>query len=212
MITRWGRKVVPPPFILIKGINHEKLNLYRTRAAVVEKISSEKIRRKELIMAVNSQQTTDREAMGKIIDRYPPERRYILAIMQDLQKQFNYLPKEALQMTAEHVNAPMTVIFSMATFYKAFSLVPKGRVVLKTCDGTACHIKGSNIIIDEVYKILGIKPGETTPDGEFSLETVNCLGACALAPVLLANDRVYPKVTPAALREIIKEHRGQSDE
>lgn len=82
------------PFILIKGINHEKLNLYRTRAAVVEKISSEKIRRKELIMAVNSQQTTDREAMGKIIDRYPPERRYILAIMQDLQKQFNYLPKE----------------------------------------------------------------------------------------------------------------------
>jgi len=160
-------------------------------------------------MAVNSQQSADREVMSRIIHRYPPERRYILAIMQDLQKQFNYLPKEALQMTAEHVNTPMTVVFSMATFYKAFSLVPKGRVVLKTCDGTACHIKGSTIIIDEVYKLLGIRPGETTPDGQFSLETVNCLGACAIAPVLLANDRVYPKVTPALLREIIEENRGQ---
>jgi len=174
-----------------------------------EKTFSQKIRRKVLIMAENSQQTADREVMSSIINRYPPERRFILAIMQDLQKQFNYLPKEALQMTAEHVNTPMTVIFSMATFYKAFSLVPKGRVVLKTCDGTACHIKGSTIIIDEVYKILGIRPGETTPDGQFSLETVNCLGACAIAPVLLANDRVYPKVTPALLREIIEENRGQ---
>jgi NADH-quinone oxidoreductase subunit E len=163
-------------------------------------------------MAVNSQQIADRQAMEELINSYPPERRFILAIMQDLQKHFNYLPKEALEMTAEHVKAPMTVIFSMATFYKAFSLVPKGRVVLKVCDGTACHIKGSNVMIDEIYKVLGIKPGETTPDGEFSLETVNCLGACALAPVLVANGRVHPKVTPAALRDIIEEYRGQDDE
>ena len=128
-------------------------------------------------MAVNSEQTADRKAMGKIINRYPPERRYILAIMQDLQKQFNYLPKDALQMTAEYVNTPMSVVYSMATFYKAFSLVPKGRVVLKTCDGTACHIKGSNIIIDEIYKTLGIRPGETTEDVDYSIETFNCLRA-----------------------------------
>ena len=163
-------------------------------------------------MAINSQQVADRQVIERIVHSYLPERRFTLAIMQDLQKHFNYLPKEALQMTAQHVNAPMSVIFSMATFYKAFSLVPKGRVVLKTCDGTACHIKGSNIIVDEVNKILGIKPGETTLDGEFSLETVNCLGACALAPVLVANDQIYPKVTPTLLREIIKEHRGQRDE
>ncbi len=163
-------------------------------------------------MAVNSQQIADRQAMEKIINRYPPERRFILAIMQDLQKHLNYLPKEALKMTADHVNAPMTVIFSMATFYKAFSLVPKGRVVLKACDGTACHIKGSNVLIDEIYSCLGIKPGETTADGDFSLETVNCLGACALAPVLVANGKVYPKVTPAALRKIINEYRGQDND
>ncbi|HBI26837.1 MAG TPA: NAD(P)H-dependent oxidoreductase subunit E [Peptococcaceae bacterium] len=163
-------------------------------------------------MAVNSQQPDDRHAIEKIVSSYPPEQRFTLAIMQDLQKQINYLPKESLQMTAQHVNAPVSVIFSMATFYKAFSLVPKGRVILKACDGTACHIKGSNVIIDEIYKALGIKPGGTTPDGQFSLETVNCLGACALAPVLVANDQIYPKVTPALLRDIIKEYRGQSDE
>ncbi|AFV10667.1 NADH-quinone oxidoreductase subunit E [Thermacetogenium phaeum DSM 12270] len=155
-------------------------------------------------MAVNSQQAADREAMRKIVNSYPPERRHILAIMQDLQKHFYYLPKEALQMTAEHVNVPMTVVFSMATFYKAFSLVPKGRVVLKTCDGTACHIKGSNIVIDEIYKILGIKPGETTPDGQFSLETVNCLGCCSLAPVMMVNDQVYGHLTPDKTAEVIK--------
>lgn len=154
----------------------------------------------------------DLQEMEQIIRRYPAERRYILAIMQDLQKRFNYLPKEGLQMTARHVNAPMSTVYSMATFYKAFSLVPKGRVNLKVCDGTACHIKGSQVLINEIYKCLGIKPGETTPDGEFSLETVNCLGACAISPVLVANQKVYAKVTPAAVREIIKEHGGRIDE
>ncbi|CEO87571.1 NADH-quinone oxidoreductase subunit NuoE family protein [Syntrophaceticus schinkii] len=159
-------------------------------------------------MAVNSQQVADRQAIERIVGSYPPERRYTLAIMQDLQKHFNYLPKEALKMTAVHVKTPLSAVFSMATFYKAFSLVPKGRVILKVCDGTACHIKGSNVMINEIYKTLGIKPGETTPDGEFSLETVNCLGACALAPVLVANEKVYAKITPTALREVINKYRG----
>jgi NADH-quinone oxidoreductase subunit E len=100
----------------------------------------------------------------------------------------------------------------MATFYKAFSLIPRGRTNFRACDGTACYLKGSRVIIDEIYKCLGIKPGETTPDGGFSLETVNCLGACAIAPVLMANRRVYAKVTPAAVRRIIKEHGGSIDE
>jgi NADH-quinone oxidoreductase subunit E len=162
-------------------------------------------------MAGDAQQAALQE-MEQIIRRYPAERRYILAIMQDLQKKFNYLPKEGLQMTARHVNAPMSTVYSMATFYKAFSLAPKGRVNFKACDGTACHIKGSQVIINEIYRCLGIRLGETTPDGEFSLETVNCLGACAIAPVLVANQKVYAKVTPAAVREIIKEHGGRIDE
>jgi NADH-quinone oxidoreductase subunit E len=159
-------------------------------------------------MLANALQAADRQAMEKIVGGYPPERRFTLAIMQDLQKHFNYLPKEALKITAAHVDAPLAAVFSMATFYKAFSLVPKGRVILRVCDGTACHIKASPVIIDEIYKTLGISPGETTPDGEFSLETVNCLGACALAPVLVADGKVYAKMTPAALRKVIEGYRG----
>jgi NADH-quinone oxidoreductase subunit E len=150
--------------------------------------------------------------MEAVINLYPAEKRYTLAIMQDLQKKYNYLPKEALGLTAAYVHSPMSVVYSMATFYKAFSLVPKGRINFKACDGTACHIKASQVIINEIYVSLGIRPGETTDDGEFSLETVNCLGACALAPVLVVNHRIYAKVTPAAVHKIIDENRGSSDE
>lgn len=150
--------------------------------------------------------------MEQIVRRYPPEQRYLLAIMQDLQKEFNYLPREALGLTAAHVRVPLGKVYSMATFYKAFSLTPRGRVSLRACDGTACHIKRSQVIIDELRKCLGIQPGETTADGEFSLETVNCLGACAIAPVLVANHKVHAKVTAAAVREIIKSYGGRVDE
>lgn len=151
-------------------------------------------------------------AMKAIIESYPGEKRYIMPIMQDLQKQFNYLPRTALEMTAEHVLVPFSRVYSMATFYKAFSLIPKGRTHFKMCDGTACHIKSSTVIIDEIYLQLGIRPGETTLDREFSLETVNCLGACAIAPVLVANDRVYAKITPTEVRRIIQEYGGHCDE
>ena len=145
----------------------------------------------------------------EILNNYPAEKRYILAIMQDMQGEFRYLPQESLEMIASYVNVPLSRVYSMATFYKAFSLVPKGRINFKICDGTACHIKGSNIIIDQIYQHLGIKPGETTADGEFSIETVNCLGACALAPALVANERVHPKVTSSGIIKIIKSYGGQ---
>ncbi len=153
-----------------------------------------------------------RREVQPIIDKYPAEKRHILPIMQDVQKKFNYLPKEALEMIAAYVGTPVSRVYSMATFYKAFSLVPRGRVHFRMCDGTACHIRGSQVVLDEIHKSIGISPGETTPDGQFSLETVNCLGACALAPVLVANQKVHPKVTPAAMREIIKQYGGLGDE
>ena len=103
-------------------------------------------------------------------------------MMQDVQGEYKYLPQEGLQMIASYVEVPLSRVYSMATFYKAFSLVPKGRINFKVCDGTACHIKGSTVIIDQVYKYLGIKPGQTTADGEFSIETVNCLGCLRIGP------------------------------
>lgn len=162
-------------------------------------------------MAEDSRQINEEE-VEELIKDYPSEQRYILAMMQDLQKKYNYLPREGLEMVAEHVNTPVSKIYSMATFYKAFSLVPKGRYNIKVCDGTACHIKGSTVLIDQVYKYLGIKPGETTADGVFSLETVNCLGACAIAPVVMVNEQVHSKVTSSGIIEIIESYRGQINE
>lgn len=163
-------------------------------------------------MAAEPQQAAVPQSMERIVRQYPPQQRYILAIMQDLQREFNYLPREALSLAAAHARVPLGKVYSMATFYKAFSLTPRGRISLRACDGTACHIKGSSVIIGELCQCLGIKPGETTADGEFSLETVNCLGACAIAPVLVANRKVHAKVTAAAVREIIKSYGGRVDE
>ncbi len=146
-----------------------------------------------------------------ILNHYPPEKRYILAIMQDMQGKYKYLPKTGLEMIATYVEVPLSRVYSMATFYKAFSLVPKGRINFKVCDGTACHIKGSTIIIDQINRYLSIKPGETTADQEFSMETVNCLGACALAPVVLANEKVHPKVTSSGIVDVIKIYGGPND-
>lgn len=162
-------------------------------------------------MVVNAQEL-DHQKISEIINSYPDEKRYILAMMQDIQKHFNYLPREAMEMIAGHVDAPFSRVYSMATFYKAFSLVPKGRYNIKVCDGTACHIKGSTVLIDQVYQLLGIRPGETTEDGLFSIETVNCLGACAIAPVMVVNERVHPKVTSSSIIKIIKSYGGEVNE
>lgn len=152
------------------------------------------------------------EEMECIIRAYPGEKRYILAMMQDLQKQCNYLPREALEQIARHVEIPFAKVYAMATFYKAFSLVPRGQYHIKLCDGTACHIKSSAVLIDQIYNTLGIKTGETTEDGLFSLETVNCIGACAIAPVIVINDRVYPKVSSSGIVDIINSLRGDGHE
>lgn len=152
------------------------------------------------------------KALEKLINRYPTDRRYLLVMMQDIQKEFNFLPKESFNTIANHVHLPVAKVYSMATFYKAFSLVPKGRYCIKVCDGTACHIRGSNVLFDQIYQLLRIRPGETTLDGEFSLETVNCLGACAIAPVMLVNGRVHSKVSSGKLAGIINRYREADHE
>lgn len=147
-----------------------------------------------------------------ILKAYPREQRFLLAILQDIQKQYNYLPREALAMVHEYLDIPMSKLYSMATFYKVLSLKPKGKYVIKVCDGTACHIRGSNMIIEEIQKLLSISPGDTTEDGLFSLETVNCLGSCALAPVMVVNEKYFGKVTPDMVKKIIDEFGGRNSE
>lgn len=148
----------------------------------------------------------------KILDQYPREKRYIIPLLHDLRKRYRYLPEEALEMTATHFQVPFSHVYGIATFYRAFSLVPKGRFTLRVCDGTTCHIKGSRHLIDEVHACLGINPDETTEDRRFSMETVNCIGACALSPAMLVDEKVYARVTPAGLNKIVDEYRGDAHE
>jgi len=138
-----------------------------------------------------------------LLDSYPGEQRYALAVMQDMQKLFGYVPREGLDALADHLDCPLASLYSMATFYKALSLEPKGKHIIKLCDGTACHIRGSRNLINGVHRELGIKPGETSRDGEFSLELVNCVGACALSPVMVIDGTYHGNVTMESLPGIL---------
>jgi NADH-quinone oxidoreductase subunit E len=148
-----------------------------------------------------------------IVSRYAPEKRFSLAVMQDIQREFNYIPKEAVRAVSEYLGISMAKLYGMATFYKALSLKPKGKYAIKVCDGTACHIRSSLTILDELKSALGIREGEVTPDNLFSVETVNCLGACALAPVMLINERYHGKLKLRDVRDILDRYRhGETDE
>ena len=149
------------------------------------------------------------EAVDALLDAYPRDRRHALAVMQDMQRQFGYVPREGLEALAIRLGRPLAELCGVATFYKALSLKPKGRRVIKVCDGTACHIRGSVNLINAIQRTLGIAPSETTPDGDFSLETVNCLGACALAPVMTIGDKYYGKVAVDSLPVIFEELRAE---
>ena len=145
--------------------------------------------------------------INKLLASYPKEKRYSLAILQDMQRTFGYIPREGLEAVAAYLGVKVSALYSMATFYRALSLTPKGKHVIRVCDGTACHIRGSPVLLDSLKRNLNINPGETTKDGVFTVETVNCLGACAIAPVMVIDGKYYPKVNPDGVAEILKTFR-----
>jgi NADH-quinone oxidoreductase subunit E len=128
----------------------------------------------------------------------------LIAVLQDIQDAFNYLPKEALKTAAKAMNVPMSRVYEAATFYTAFSLKPRGENVVKICKGTACHVRGASALQDKFERTLCNKPGETTSDGKFSLETVNCVGACALGPVVVINADYHGQVTMNKVDKLIE--------
>lgn len=143
----------------------------------------------------------------QIIEAYPAEPRHLLAALQDIQAHYSYISVESMHEVAAYLGVPESRVFSVATFYKALSLVPQGKKVIKVCNGTACHLRGSPGLIGALEKALGIKAGETTEDGIFTIQTVNCVGACAMAPVIMINEKVYGKVTISQIPEILEEER-----
>jgi len=127
-------------------------------------------------------------------------------VLLDIQSENHWLPKEALERVADKLQVPLTRVQHIATFYKAFSLVPKGRHEIHICLGTACHVRGAPRVLDAVEELIGIKPGETDLELKFSLQTVNCLGCCALGPVLEIDGKTHGKATPAQMAEVLKNY------
>lgn len=132
----------------------------------------------------------------------------LIEVLQDLQREYNYLPEEALRFVSDRLEVPLIEVFRVANFYKAFTLKPHGRHLVTVCMGTACHVRGAPKFLDEVLGQLKVGPGETTADGEFTVETVNCLGACALGPVVVLDGKYYDHMTTVKLRALIPETRG----
>lgn len=135
----------------------------------------------------------------------------VIAIMQDIQKKYRYLPQEALTYISEKLKLSEAKIYGVATFYENFSLDPKGKYVIKVCDGTACHVRKSIPILEEFRNLLGLSETKHSSDDMlFTLETVSCLGACGLAPVCTVNDKVHAAMTPEKARELIQELREEA--
>jgi NADH-quinone oxidoreductase subunit E len=140
------------------------------------------------------------------VTRYHSEKKALISILQDIQEEYNYLPQKALRIVSEALGIPLINIFGVATFYRAFSLEPRGKHLVTVCMGTACHVRGGSKILDEFEKKLNILAGETTEDRNFSLETVACLGCCAIGPVVVVDNDYYAQTTIRKVSSILKKY------
>jgi len=145
------------------------------------------------------------EKVDSLIDSYADKREQLISLLQDVQAEFNYLPQDVLVQISQKLNIPLSQVFSVATFFRTFSLKPRGRHLVTVCLGTACHIKGGHRLVEKLERDYGIKSGETTEDMKFTLETVNCLGCCALGPVVVVDGKYESQVNADKLDRIIKE-------
>ncbi|HKM10675.1 MAG: NAD(P)H-dependent oxidoreductase subunit E [Bacilli bacterium] len=145
----------------------------------------------------------------KIVERYKDEPTPLMMILEDVQKEYGYIPLEVQELISDLTDIPVSEIYGVVTFYSFFSLTPKGKYVIGVCLGTACYVKGAQLILDKFCEILKIKPGETTPDGLFTIDVLRCIGACAIAPAVSVNGKVYPQVKVDNVIKIINtyEHK-----
>ncbi len=143
------------------------------------------------------------EIIERILEKHAGDEESLISILEDIQEKYSYLPPEALQMVSKARKIPLVDIYSVATFYKAFSREPRGKHLIQCCLGTACHVRGAPTIVKEFESRLGVKAGGTTSDKEFTLETVNCLGACALGPVVVIDGHYFSKVRKSKVKGII---------
>ncbi len=148
------------------------------------------------------------QTITEICGRYQDEKTPLMMILSDIQNEYGYIPLEVQEIVSQQTGIPVAEIYGVVTFYSFFSLKPKGKYVIGCCLGTACYVKGAKQVIDKFSDLLGIKPGETTEDGLFTLDALRCIGACGIAPAVSINGRVYPKMSPEKVAGVIDEYRA----
>lgn len=155
--------------------------------------------------AVSAPDAVDREEILRILAAHGDGRGWLIAVLEEIQARHGFLPEEALRLVSRQTGRSLVDVYGIATFYRAFSLVPRGRHLVCACLGTACHVRGAPRVVEELQRQLGVRAGETTPDGEYTLETVNCLGACALGPVVVVDGRCSSKVKRSKVRQLLEQ-------
>ncbi len=153
-----------------------------------------------------------KECLTTVFSHFEGKETELIPVLQGVQRELGYLPEEAMEEIAAFLRVPASRVYGVATFYAQFRFKPTGKCRLTVCRGTACHVRGSARILDDIEKELSIKPGDTTPDREFSLETVACLGSCALAPVAVVDEKVHGKASSKKLKKIIEQIRRRQQE
>jgi len=157
----------------------------------------------------------EKEELNKIVNKYDTKSGKLLGILEDIQRNEGYLPKDALIYVSKHLNVPLSKLYSLATFYSFFNLKPVGKHIITVCTGTACHVRGAPLLIKEMERLLNVQPGETTSDGKFmlttkdrsfSLNAARCFGCCSMAPVIRVDGKIYGYSTPRKLPEILKRY------
>jgi NADH-quinone oxidoreductase subunit E len=148
----------------------------------------------------------DLQAVREIASGYGKDRSTLIAVLQDVHAEFNYLPEGSLDVIARELGVPLASVYGVATFFRAFSFKPRGRHLATVCMGTACHVRGAGELLAETEERLGVCPGETTRDRRFTLETVNCLGCCAVGPLMVVDGEYHGEMTPKRVEAVIREH------
>jgi NADH-quinone oxidoreductase subunit E len=144
--------------------------------------------------------------IDSIIEQYGQGDRGLIPSLLDIQNEYHYLPAEALARVAEKMSIPKIQVYQVASFYKAFSLTPRGKHIITVCLGTACHVRGGEFIVDQIGRVLSIKPGETSKDMQFTLEAVNCLGCCSLGPVMVIDGKYYGNMVINKVERVLKNY------
>ena len=187
----------------------------RYKVRIPEEMSKTLYKRKSELSSREEEQTQDRPqkligiagVVNKVVSEHNSDKSMLIQNLLDLQAKFGWLPREMLSEIATQLDVPISKVYQAATFYKALSLSPRGSHVIRVCMGTSCKVRGAPLVLDRIQRLLGIEAGETSSDGKFSLETVNCVGCCALGPTITIDDNYYGNLKVASIKNILTKYQ-----